>query len=171
MRLCSGYTDGCCSQIPRPKHKYIIHLKSSCISKSTKNTLKVTNVSKKYMLSNLKGRRHLKRNHFSCVLTKDNLYINLACLSVCLLWCLSVCLYSINVKTAEPIGPKFFVGHLGAPGKVHEWSKFQIFVSIKIRSSLNFWKFWKSTKIFVKIRELFLFCFTMYTKRTCLQLI
>ena len=73
MRLCSGYTDGCCSQIPRPKHKYIIHLKSSCISKSTKNTLKVTNVSKKYMLSNLKGRRHLKRNHFSCVLTKDNI--------------------------------------------------------------------------------------------------
>ena len=25
--------------------------------------------------------------------------------------CLSVCLYPINVKTAEPIGPKFFVGH------------------------------------------------------------
>ena len=73
MRLCSGYTDGCCSQIPRPKHKYIrFHPKSSCISKSAKNTLKVTNVSKKYMLSNLKGRQHLKRNHFSCVLTKDN---------------------------------------------------------------------------------------------------
>ena len=32
--------------------------------------------------------------------------------------CLSVCLYPINVKTAEPIGPKFFVGHLGTPGKV-----------------------------------------------------
>ena len=28
-----------------------------------------------------------------------------------------------------------------------------------------------STKFFVKIRELFLFCFTMYTKRTCSQLI
>ena len=25
--------------------------------------------------------------------------------------CLSVCLYPINVKTPEPIGPKFFVGH------------------------------------------------------------
>ena len=96
-----------------------------------------------------------------------NLYINLACLSVCL----SVCLYPINVKTAEPIGPKFFVGHLGTPGKVYEWSKFQIFVSIKIRSPLNFSKFWKSTKFFVKIRELFLFCFTMYTKWTCSQLI
>jgi len=33
---------------------------------------------------------------------------------------LSVCLYPINVKTAEPIGPKFFVGHLGTPGKVYE---------------------------------------------------
>ena len=95
------------------------------------------------------------------------LYINLACLSVCL----SVCLYAINVKTAEPIGPKFVVGHHVTTGKVYEWSKFQIFVSIKIRSSLDFWKFWKSTNFFVKIRELFLFCFTMYTKRTCSQLI
>ena len=46
----------------------------------------------------------------------SHLSINLACLSVCL----SVCLYPINVKTAEPIGPKFFVGHLGIPGKVYE---------------------------------------------------
>ena len=91
-------------------------------------------------------------------------------LSVCLGVCLFVCLYPINVKTAEPIGPKFFVGHLGPPGKGYESAKFQIFVSIKIRSSLNFWKFWKSAKFFVKIRELFLFCFTMYTKRTCSQL-
>ena len=52
--------------------------------------------------------------------------------------CLFVCLYPINVKTAEPIGPNFFVGHLGTLGKVYENSKFQIFVSIKIRSSLNF---------------------------------
>ena len=37
---------------------------------------------------------------------------------------LSVCLYPINVKTAEPIGPKFVVGHLGTPGKVYEWLKF-----------------------------------------------
>ena len=80
------------------------------------------------------------------------LYINLACLFVCLF----VCLYPINVKTAEPIGPKFFVGHLGT---VYEWSKFQIFVSIKIRSSLNFWKFWKSTTFFVKIRQLFFVLF------------
>ena len=44
------------------------------------------------------------------------LYINLACLSVCL----SVCLYPINVKTAEPIRPKFFVGHHVTTGKVYE---------------------------------------------------
>ena len=62
-------------------------------------------------------------------------------LSVCLSVCLFVCLYPINVKTAEPIRSKFFVGHLGTPGKVYESSKFQIFVSIKIRSSLNFLKF------------------------------
>ena len=44
------------------------------------------------------------------------LYINLACLSVCL----SACLYPINVKTAEPIGPKLFVGHHVTTGKVYE---------------------------------------------------
>ena len=69
-------------------------------------------------------------------------------MSVCLSVCLFVCLYPINFKTAEPISPKFFVGHLGTPGKVYESSKFQIFVSIKIRSSLNFLKFCKSAKFF-----------------------
>ena len=44
------------------------------------------------------------------------LYINLDCLSVCLF----VCLYPINVKTAEPIGPKFFVGHHVTTGKVYD---------------------------------------------------
>ncbi len=32
--------------------------------------------------------------------------------------CLFVCLYPINVKTDEPIGPKFFVGHHVTTGKV-----------------------------------------------------
>ena len=31
----------------------------------------------------------------------------------------SVCLYSINVKMAEPIGPKFCVGFHMTPGKVY----------------------------------------------------
>jgi len=87
------------------------------------------------------------------------LYINLACLSVCL----SVCLYPINVKTSELIGLNFFVGHLGTPGKDYEWSKFQIFVSIKIWSSLNFWKFWKSTKFLWKSTSYF--CFLRCTQR------
>ena len=32
---------------------------------------------------------------------------------------LSVCFYSINVKTAEPIGPKFCVGPHMTPGRVY----------------------------------------------------
>ena len=47
-------------------------------------------------------------------------WINLALMSVCLFVCLFVCLYPINVKTAEPIGPKFFVGSRVIPGKVYE---------------------------------------------------
>ena len=34
--------------------------------------------------------------------------------------CLSVCLYPINVKTTELIGPKFCVGSYGTPGKGYE---------------------------------------------------
>ena len=33
--------------------------------------------------------------------------------------CLFVCLYPINVKTAEPIGAKFFVGSLVIPGNTY----------------------------------------------------
>ena len=51
---------------------------------------------------------------------RTNLYINLACLFV---W-VFVCLYPINVKTAEPIGPKFCVGHHVTPGKVYGMIKF-----------------------------------------------
>ena len=39
---------------------------------------------------------------------------------ICLSACISVRLHPKNVKTAEPIGPKFFVGHLGTPGKVYK---------------------------------------------------
>ena len=101
----------------------------------------------------------------------SNLYINLAWVSVCLFWCLSVCLYPINVKTAEPIGPKFFVGHLGAPGKAYEWLKFQIFVFIKIRSSLNFLKFWKSTKFLWKSANYFCFVLRCTQREHCSELI
>ena len=39
-----------------------------------------------------------------------------------LLVCLSVCLYPINIKTAEPIGPKFglFAEPHMTPGEVYE---------------------------------------------------
>ena len=33
---------------------------------------------------------------------------------------LSICFYPINVKMAEPIEPKFFVGHHMTTGKVYE---------------------------------------------------
>ena len=36
---------------------------------------------------------------------------------------LSVCFYSVNVKTAEPIGAKFCVGHHVTTGKVYGWSE------------------------------------------------
>ena len=71
-------------------------------------------------------------------LLSSNLYINLACLSVFLFVCLFVCLYPINVKTAEPIGPKFFVGHLGTPGMVLDDQNFKNSIFIKFRKSTIF---------------------------------
>ena len=80
-----------------------------------------------------------------------NLYINLACLSVCL----GVCLYPINVKTAEPIRPKFCVGPNMALRKVHGQSNF-IYVILKYfyLKLFNFVKFWKCAKKFYEIRKL-----------------
>ena len=57
--------------------------------------------------------------------------IYILCLSV---W-VSVCLYPINVKTAEPIGPNLCVVPHTTPRKI---SKFQKLASNKIRFSLNF---------------------------------
>ena len=114
-----------------------------------------------------------------------HLYINLAYLSVCLF----VCLYPINVKTAEPIGSKFCVGPDVVLGKVYEWSKFKslclkvlyFYKFLKILTIREFFlwnprknsisnKFSKSTKLFYEIRDFFVcFCFKMYTKRTCSQ--
>ena len=54
-------------------------------------------------------------------LTKNNFLFSLKSVNK---YSLSVCLCPINVKTAEPIGPKFFVGPHVTPGKVYEWSKF-----------------------------------------------
>ena len=76
--------------------------------------------------------------------------------------CLFVCLYSINVKTAEPIGPKFFVGSRVTLGKVFEWSNFQKFASIKIRFLKNFEN---PQKFFLKIRDIFCFYYLL-TRRS-----
>ena len=45
-------------------------------------------------------------------------------------------MYSMNVKTAEPIGPKFCVGPHMTPENVYE-KKIQQWASNKIRLSLN----------------------------------
>ena len=74
--------------------------------------------------------------------------------NLCLSGWVSVCLCPINVKIAEPIGPKFYLTPHITPGKVYEWAKFQKLVSNKIRFSLN-----------VENPRHFLFCFTRYTQR------
>ena len=69
-----------------------------------------------------------------------HLYINLACLSVC-------CLCPINVKTAEPIRPKFCMEPHVAPRKVFGQSDFTYvilkFVYLKL---FRFVKFLKCAK-------------------------
>ena len=68
-------------------------------------------------------------------------------------------LYPKNVKTAQPIRPKFCVG----PHREGLW----MIKSKKL--SLDFQKILKIHDSFL-IRDVFCFCFTMYTKRKCLQL-
>ena len=89
-----------------------------------------------------------------------NLYIDLACLSVCLF----VCLYPINVKTAEPIGPNFFEGHhvtLGQELSMIKIKNLCLKVFYFCKNIQNFEvprifsnKFSKTTKLFHEIREL-----------------
>ena len=66
-------------------------------------------------------------------------------LLVCLFVCLFVCLYPINVKTAEPIGPKFFVGSHVTPGKIYESSKLK---KISVKKIFIFVKFKMHRKIY-----------------------
>ena len=74
----------------------------------------------------------IKDFHISLVATKftipirsQSIYTLLVRLSVCL----SVCIHN-NVKTADPIGPKFCVGPQMTPGKVFGCSKLQKIVYI-----------------------------------------
>ena len=67
---------------------------------------------------------------------------------------LSVCLYPINVKTAEPIRPKFCVGPQLAPGKVYQLSKFLKF----------------AIKSFYILYNVVYFCFILFKERRCSQI-
>ena len=69
---------------------------------------------------------------------------------ICLGVWVFVCLYLTSIKTAEPIGPKIFVGLHMSQGMI------KIFIKFKF--------------VFYKIHEHFCFYFTMYTKRKCSQL-
>ena len=81
--------------------------------------------------------------------------IYILCLSV---W-VSVCF--LNVKIAEPIRTTFYVGSLMTIIKI--WK----FASNKIRIAKNLKK---STILFIKSANVFVFCFTMYKTRKYAQL-
>ena len=90
-----------------------------------------------------------------------NLYINLACLSVCLFVCLFVSNKRQNGWTDRA---QIFCG-TSRDSREGLWIIKISYICLHQNSIVI-----KFLKI-LKIRELFLFCFTMYTKRTCLQLI
>ena len=98
-----------------------------------------------------------------------NLYINLACLSVCLsvwvsVW-VFVCLFVSNERqNGWTDRAQIFCGTSRDP---REGLRMIEILNICLHQNSIFIKFLK----ILKIRELFLFCFTMYTKRTCSQLI
>ena len=82
----------------------------------------------------------------------SNIHINLACVGVCLF----VCLYPINVNTAEPIGLKFCVRSHVSP-----WGRFMNDQNFKNLSLKVFYfnKILKMHKKYYEIRNLFLFLF------------
>jgi len=68
----------------------------------------------------------------------------------------SVCLYPINVKTAEPIGPNFFVGHHVTTGFMNDKFFFKKSV-LKVFNFVKKIKFLKIRNFFLKIRKIFFF--------------
>ena len=78
--------------------------------------------------------------------------ININCLS----GCLYVCLNTINVKTAEPIGPKFSLGPHMTPRMVLDDQNFKNSIFIKFRKSTIFFLICKLC-----------YCFTTYARRKC----
>ena len=89
-------------------------------------------------------------------------------MSVCL--SLSVFLYPMNVKTAEPIGPEFCVGPHVTQGKVYDWSKFQKFV---FKSVFLFLQTFENVRKNIIKSANFLYCLfstVQTTKRRCSQI-
>ena len=82
---------------------------------------------------------------------------------------LSVCLYPKNVKAAEPIRPKFCVGPHVALGKDKGLWMIKI-LNICLQQNLIFENSENPRNFLLKSTSCFLFCFRMYTKRTCSQL-
>ena len=87
------------------------------------------------------------------------------------IYTLFVCLFFLIQKTSERLirsSPIFLWNlkpHL-TRGRFMDDRIFKNLPQIKI----DFWKFWKSTKFFDKIQEIFVwFCFTMHSKRQCSQ--
>ena len=98
------------------------------------------------------------RDFWGCIISSKSIFSSIYKFGLSV--CLFVCLYPITVKMAEPIGPKFFVGHHVIPGKVYGWSNFQKFASIKIR----FLKILKIHEFFFENPRNF-FCYLL-TRRT-----
>ena len=95
-------------------------------------------------------------NNFPCIKSLNGIKFK-KCKTAILLY-MFVCLYPINVKTAEPIGPELCEG------------LWMIKISkIYLQQNLIIIKFRKSTKIFFKIRE-FLKIFLHRIQRKILQL-
>ena len=92
-------------------------------------------------LYNLNPLKDLK-NIFAKFMQSENFSKSL----IYILICFSVRVYPINVKTAEPIAPKFCVGPHVTPGEVYECSKFQ---KISLNQNSIVIKFWKCTIFFL----------------------
>ena len=110
----------------------------------------------------------LETNWFCYIWKPPNLYINLACLFVCLF----VCLFESNKRqNGWTDRAQIFCG-TSRDNREGLWIiKISNICLHQNSIVIKFFKILKIREIFVKIRELFLFCFTMYTKRTCSQLI
>ena len=83
--------------------------------------------------------------------------------SVCLLWCLFVCLFVSNKRQNDWTDrAQFFLWDIAwSQGRFMDDQIFKNLPPLKF----DFWKFWKSAKFFWKSGEIFCFCYSL-TRRT-----